>query len=124
MGLLDLARADIKSITASLTGFAESILLTNPQNNSITIQGLHSKHHLGIDTEGNRVNVKNAHVSFSESLVIDQGLSIRNIHGEVNLKNWRVAAKDSTGIVKQYSIKEWYPSETTGLIVCILEDFE
>lgn len=124
MGLLDIARADIKMITQSLSGFGEVITLTNLSSTSIIIEGLHSKHHLGVDTDGNRVNAKNAHISFSENSVIEKGLSIRNCSGEVNLKGWRVSVKDSTGIDKLYVIREWFPSETTGLIVCILEDFE
>jgi hypothetical protein len=124
MGLLDIARKDIALITSDLSGFGESVTLENPQTQEIEITGLHSKHHLGIDTDGARVNSKNAHISFSEQNVIDAGLTIRNNSGEVNLKGWKVRCKDSTGYVKLYVIREWFPSETTGLIVCILDDFE
>jgi hypothetical protein len=124
MGLLDIARKDIALITSDLSGFGESVALENPQTQEIEITGLHSKHHLGIDTDGARVNSKNAHISFSEQNVIDAGLTIRNNSGEVNLKGWKVRCKDSTGYVKLYVIREWFPSETTGLIVCILDDFE
>ncbi len=124
MGLIDQIRADIKSITSNSVDFGVPMVLTAPTLQTITINGLHSKHHLGIDSEGNRVNAKNAHVSFSEKALADLSYPVRNIHGEINLKGHKVNVADSSGVVKFYKIKEWYPSETTGLIVCILDDFE
>ena len=72
-------------------------------NENIEIQGLHTKIHLGVDTDGNMVNAKKAHISFSEDNVLALGFSIRNIKGEVDLRKWKVDVKDSTGIVKKYS---------------------
>ncbi len=124
MGLLDIARADIKAIASNLNGFGVAITITNLSSETVVITGIHSKHHLGVDTDGNKVNAKNAHISFSESQLTSLGWSIRNNTGEVYLRGYKVAVKDSTGIEKLYVIREWFPSETTGLIVCILEDFE
>jgi hypothetical protein len=123
MSLLDQARADIEQITSNADDFGVSITFLAPDNvTTITINGLHTKHHLGVDTDGNRANVKNAHISFAESLMI--GYPIRNAAGEVNLAGHKVTVKDSTGVDLQYIIREWYPDETVGLIVCILGDFE
>lgn len=123
MSLIAQAQADIKQITSNLDEFAVDIKLINTLNENIEIQGLHTKIHLGVDTDGNMVNAKKAHISFSEDNVLALGFSIRNIKGEVDLRKWKVDVKDPTGIVKKYSIQQWFPDETIGLIVCILEDY-
>lgn len=124
MGLIDQAREDIRFITTDLDGFGVTMILTAKTGEVATISGLHSKHHLGIDTEGVRVNTKNAHCSFSEKVLVDQGFPTRNERNELDLKGTKVTVKDSTGMDCLYVIRETYPSETVGLIVCILGDFE
>jgi len=124
MGILDQARIDTQRITTDLNGWAVAITFTDLEDEVVTINGLHTKHHLGIDTDGNMINSKNAHISFSELEIDANGYVIRNSNQEVSLKNKRVTVKDSTGIAKDYVIKESYPDETIGLIVCILGDFE
>jgi len=126
MGLIDVANKDIRKITADLNGWGVVIVLTALDLTSATINGLHTKHHLGIDTDGNPVNTKNAHISFSEQELIDAEPTypIRNANDEVDLRNHKVLVKDSTGVDKSYVIREWMPDETIGLIVCILGDHE
>jgi hypothetical protein len=124
MGLIDQIRADIINISTSQSDFGVPIAMTAPTLQSISLYGLHSKHHLGINGDGNRVNAKNAHISIPEKALSDANYPVRNVRGEVDLKGHKVSAPDNTGIVKLYKISEWYPSETTGLIVCILVDFE
>lgn len=127
MGLIDTINNDIKKITTDLSGFGVTMNLTTPDDvTSVDIDGLHTKHHLGIDTEGNQVNTKNAHISFSESELLekDPAYPIRNVNQEVDLKGHKVIVKDSTGVDKNYVIREWYPDETIGLIVCILGDYQ
>lgn len=123
MSLIAQAQADIKQITSNSDEFAVDIKLINTSNENIEIQGLHTKIHLGVDTDGNMVNAKKAHISFSEDNVLALGYSIRNAKGEVDLKKWKADVKDSTGVVKNYSIQQWFPDETIGLVVCILEDY-
>lgn len=137
MGLLDQAKADIEAITSNLNEWASSLTLLVPgatfdytfdntfANGQITLHGLHTKHHMAVEVEtGKQVNSKNAHCSFSEKFLTDAGYPVRDNSGEVYLKNHRVAVKDSTGVVKEYVILQWFPDETIGLIVCILGDFE
>ena len=123
MSLIAQARADIKQITSNLGEFAVDIKLINTTNQIINTKGLHTKIHLGVDTDGNMVNAKKAHISFSEDNILELGFSIRNAKGEVDLRKWKADVKDSTGVVKNYSIQQWFPDETIGLIVCILEDY-
>ena len=123
MSLIAQAQADIKQITSNLDEFAVDIKLINKANQEINTKGLHTKIHLGVDTDGNMVNAKKAHISFSEDNILELGFSIRNEKGEVDLRKWKADVKDSTGVVKNYSIQQWFPDETIGLIVCILEDY-
>jgi hypothetical protein len=127
MGLIETINKDILKITTNLNEFGVEMTLTTPDDVvSADIDGLHSKHHLAIDTDGNQVNSKSAHISFSEQELIDKEPTypIRNANGEVDLKGHKVTVKDSTGIDKNYVVREWFPDETIGLIVCILGDFE
>lgn len=123
MGLINTIQNDVLRFTTNLNEFAVDILLTAKTSEVLAIQGIHTKHHLGIDTDGNMVNSKKASIAFSESLLIAP-YPCRNISQEVDLNGHQVGVKDSTGIVKNYIVQQWFPDETIGLIVCILEDFE
>ncbi len=122
MGLIDRAKSDIKDITSNPDEFGVSITFTAPTGEIATINGLHSKHHMAIDTDGNTINSKNAHISVSEDLLIAQNYPVRK-DGEVKLNDHKVSVKDSTGISKNYVIREGFPDETIGLITCILGSF-
>lgn len=121
--LLEQARKDAMNIINS-GGFEEDITLTNPQGLSLEIKGLHSKHWLAQDTDGNLVNGKNAHITISEQVLNSNNYKTRNQTGNIDLRNHIVLVKDSTGIPKKYIINECFPSETFGLIVCILGDYK
>lgn len=127
MNLIKQARKDALAITSNLSsGFGREIAIT-PVGGGTTVNiiGLATKHHLGFDpTTGVSVNVKNAHITFHESLLTDQGYVVRNAKGEVSLYNHKVVTADSTGLDKEYVIREFFPDESLGLIVCILGDFE
>jgi hypothetical protein len=124
MSLLDQIKKDIEDITGNPNEFGREIIFVAPDESMATVTGLHTKHHLGIDTDGNPVNSKNAHISISEYYLALQDYPVRNQAGEVNLKNHKVTVKDSTGNDCTYVIREWFPNETIGLITCILGDYE
>jgi hypothetical protein len=123
--LLDAARRDIAKIVQG-GGFEEQIVISDSSTGAfIEVNGLHSKHWISYSTDGAIYNSKNAHVSILESVLNEKGFVTRNEKtGNVDLKNYRISAKDSTGIVNHYVINECFPSETTGLIVCILGDLK
>jgi len=138
MSLLEIARDDIKRITTDLSEWAVLMTFKTPTagpfdytfdftfNNSqmFTLQGLHTKHHIGINGEtGQRVNTKQASVTVNESFFNDVGYLVR-VNGEVSLRDHQVAVKDSTGNVCTYVVREWFPDESLGVIVCILGDLE
>jgi hypothetical protein len=123
MGLLEQARQDIKQVTTDKdSGFAVDITLTAPDNTTVTVQGLHTKHHMALDEQGQRVNSKNASISIAEDLLADY--PVRGGDGEVYMQGHLAAVKDSTGTICHYMVRQWFPDETLGLLVLILSDYE
>ena len=120
MGIMDLARRDMKHFSSDAdTGFATPITFTAPDSSTATINGLATRHSLGIDTSGNTVISKTVHCSFAESVLTAAGYTVR-VSGEISLKRHLVAWTDATGVSKTYMIEDWMPDDTLGLIVCRL----
>lgn len=125
MSLIAQAKKDIELINSDLSGFGVEQIWKHPVGSVVrTIVGRHVKHHLNYDEFGKLINTKKASASFSEKAMIDAGYSIRNAIGEVSLKNHLVDIKDSTGTLYKYKVNEWFPDETIGMIVAILESYE
>lgn len=124
MSLLDRAKADIKTITTNKNDFAVDMTFQAPNGGPTkTIQGLHTKHHLGIDQEGNQVNSKTAQLSFCEKVLTDLGYPVRNSENEVDLNKHLISVKDSTDTLVTYVVQAWFPDETLGLIRVTLSDY-
>lgn len=123
MGLVQQAIIDAKRITSDVNAFGIQIILTAPTSETVTIIGRHVKHHLGFDTDGNMVNSKTASVTFSESVLAGLIYPLRNANGDVNLKGHKVQVKDSTGTLCDYKCRQWFPDETIGIIVVILDSY-
>ena len=124
MGLIQQATDDWLRFSSDEDLFGTSIDFEAPTSEIATVVGIASKHNIGIDTDGNLINTKNAHISVSEKLLTDKGYPVRNPAGEVDIRGHRVDYVDSTGLSKKYKIQQSFPDETIGMIVCILEDFE
>ncbi len=120
MGLIDQAKADIQRITSNSDEFGVELTFTSPGSDVAVVNGLHTKHHLDVNMEGNIISGRNVHISVSEQLLTDESYPVR-INGEVNLNGHIVSVKDSTEVAKTYRVKYWIPDETIGLILCILE---
>ena len=122
--LLNRIRLDSKKYIKQ-GGFEEDIIMTNVNGDaSVETTGFVSKHWNNFDSDGLPINSKNAHICIDEDDLVSKSYPVRNQKNEVHLKNHRVSVKDSSGILKRYLIKEWYPDETLGLIVCILSDYD
>lgn len=124
MGLIEQARKDIAQITQNGGDFAIDMVFTSPDGDVANVKGLHTRHHLGINDQGLPINSRNVHVSISETALTDAEYPYRNDDNEVYLKNHRVDAADSSGVVRAYKVEQWHQDETVGLIVCILGDYE
>jgi hypothetical protein len=121
--ILQAARKDAKKYVNG-GGFESSITITNPSSSiSIEITGWASKHHISFDTDGAPINAKNAHICIDEEVLNAAGYPVR-VNEEVQLLNHKIEVKDSSGVIKKYIIKENFPDETLGLIVCVLGDLD
>lgn len=117
--MLERARKDMVNIINN-SGFGIDCEIIPPIGDSISINALFTSHNNSVSTDGISVNAKNIHISIAESDLIANGYTVRNINGEVDLRNHRISCKDSTGDIKNFIITETMPDETLGLIVCIL----
>ena len=125
MSLVDRAREDAKRIITNSNEWGVEIILTTPDNStSLTLNGLHTKHSISFDTDGNEVKGRNSHVNLVESVLIDNSYPYKNNDDEVMLRNHKVRVADSKGLEIEYIIREFLPDEFLGVIVCILGDFE
>lgn len=126
MSLTELAKADIEQITSNSDewGIALSFQAPAPGSETAEVKGLATKHRINIDSEGLPTNSKNASCTVSEKFLTDAGYPVRNSKNEVALQDHRVRWTDSSGLLCEYIISQWFPDEKLGLIVCILEDYE
>lgn len=122
--LLQQARKDALKINKAI-GWEEDIKLSTPDHTfTIDLKGIHTKHHISFDDAGQRINAKNAHILIDEKDLIENDYTYRNNTGNVALIGHFVDVADSNGDIKKFKINETYPSETFGLIVCILGDID
>jgi hypothetical protein len=75
MSLRDRAKSDIEFITSNENDFGIEMTFTAPTSETAIVAGLHTKHWLNIDTDGNTVSSKKAHVSVSEKFLTGSKLS-------------------------------------------------
>jgi hypothetical protein len=119
---LERAITDWKRFTLN-GGFEVDITLTPPVGDPVSVKGLGTKHHNSVGTDGLPINSKNVHISLIESDLTEKGITVRDVNGEVNLRNYLANFIDSSGVLKNYIIKETFPDETVGVITCILGDY-
>lgn len=123
MNLLAKAKSDLAAI--SQKDFAIDLTFDDTAGKIETIKGWGIKHHISIDEDtGLAVNSKNAHCSFSESVLAATGYPIRDGNDEVKMKFHKVTFKNSNDVSKIYMINQTFPDESLGIITCILGDFE
>jgi len=121
MNLYDKAISDAKVFMNA--EFSVPLTFVAPTNETASIRGYTTKHHIGFDTEGNMVNSKSVKVTFSEQDLTILSYPVRNANSEVDMKNHLVSVKDSTGNTTQFKVSQYYPDERLGLINLILVDF-
>lgn len=90
-----------------------------------SIKGIGTAHSVSIGTDGVPFNAPNVHVSFHESLLRDANPDYKIRVGEdVNLDGHLVSFNDSNGTLQTYSVKETFPDNTVGMIVCMCSLYE
>lgn len=125
MSILAKARADWRKLSQS--AFDLELTFNNNQGQTAVIKGIGTRHSLSMDTDGMAVNQPNNHVSFCEALIQETNpLYVIRQPGseEVQMTGHRVSFEDSTGTVHEHIIKQAWPDQTVGVVVCILENEE
>ncbi len=122
--VLDMAREDLIEITSD-GGFQTDVtVITQDQVTTVEVPAIAMKHHMAFDSEGQKMNSKQPHVSISESTLIDAGYPVRDGNNDVSMIGHVVKYVDSSGVEGLYTVNENYPDETLGLIVLILSRYE
>lgn len=125
MSLLDKARQDAIWITTNdVTGFAQDVEFIYPGGvPTVTIKARHTSHHNAVDTDGVQVDAKIASVAVAEKVLNDAGYITRNAEGVVTFEGHKINAKDSTGVVRNYIVRQKFPDSSIGIIVILLTDY-
>ncbi len=121
--LFDIVKRDAKQFVNS-GGYEVDLQIITPDNNlTINITGWAVKHSGSFDSDGNQINTKNVRATVDESVLIANGITVRNYKNEVTLKGYQVNFKDSSGDLKCYKVRENFPDENLGLIQLSLGDY-
>lgn len=119
--LMKMVRKDAKLINKNI-GWEEDISISTPDGSVVlATKAIHTEHHLSFDTEGQKVNSKNAHILVCEDDLKDANYPYRNSTTNVHLLGHKITVNSDMGI-KHFVVSENYPSETFGMIVLILQD--
>ena len=124
MSLTEQAIQDNKKITGNSKHWGVKINLTAPNGKVVDVIGLHTKHHLGFDSDGVRLSTKTSSVAISEDFLTDLAYPVRNLTKEVFMIDHLVKVNDSTRQLNDYIVLESYPDEKLGMIILILGDYE
>ena len=124
VSLFDIVKRDAKAFL-NRGGYQLEIQMITPDNlTTINIVGWAVKVYQSFDSDGNQVNTKNVHVTIDEDVLVNLGYTPRNAKGEISLVAHKVSFKDSSGIVRNYIVRENFPDENLGLIILILGDYK
>lgn len=124
MSLLDLARRDYNNHITNLSGAGVNLTFTTPDKSvSVVVRGVAMSRSLSFDTDGQEVNSKKVHITFTESDLEDAGYTVRGVDNRVSLYKHLVSYVDSTGSEKTFVIVQDFPDETLDLITCILGEY-
>lgn len=127
MGLQEFMKRDAHHIINNTADFSEllGVIFIAPDTTQVTIQALHTKHHLGFDLQtAQEINTLKAHVCVSEQDLIALSYPVRNAAGQVALAGHRIKAYDDRGVLCDYVAEQWYPNEKLGTISIILGAWE
>ena len=103
------ARAAVKQTQLSFTA---------PTGETASVMGSASLRHLS-DFEGISASTQEAHCSFAEKDLQEEGYPVRS-GGEPNLHKHSVEFVDAQGTTRIFTIIDVHPDDTLGIIRCIL----
>lgn len=126
--LIDQIRNDIQNILTDKNGSPAVVPITfttvgiDPTVTRIC-NGTAIKHNTGLNEFGMKISAATARVTVSESALIATGYPTRNSGNKLNIQNHLLSFIDSTGQLYNAVIRTTQSDETTGMIVCILGDY-
>jgi hypothetical protein len=126
MSLFDIIKRDAKFIVNSGGYQIPITFTTKDKSKTVTINGWAVKVVNFFDTDGNQVNTKKVQCTIDELALINKGYPVRsNKKGieEVDLIDHYVDFADSTGVIKNYKVRENLPDENLGLITLWCGDY-
>lgn len=125
--LFDIIKRDAKFMINKGGYQVEIEMITKDASQTINITGWAVKVSGSFDSDGNQVNTKNVHITIDESVLTSLGYPVRtNKKGipEVDLIGHKVNYVDSSGLLKNYIVRENFPDENLGLINVGLGDYK
>lgn len=126
LSLFDIIKRDAKFIVNSGGYQVDIKMTTKDDSKTVDITGWAVKVSGSFDSDGNQVNTKNVHITIDENALISKGYPVRTLKKkveEVDLIHHKVSFKDSTGVLKNYVVRENVPDENLGLITLWLGDY-
>lgn len=126
--LFDIIKRDAKFIVNN-GGYQLDIVMTNKDGDiTVNVVGWAVKVSGSFDSDGNQVNTKNVHITIDEDVLTSKGFPVRTEKKagitEVDLIGAKASFKDSSGIMKNYIVRENVPDENLGLITLWLSDYK
>jgi hypothetical protein len=103
------------------------ITLTSPgATETATFKGIGTNNAITFESDGQDVIGHIVHIGFHEEALLDinPAYPIRNADGKVQMDKHRVSFIDHRGVLRNYIVKNWYPDETVGMIMCDCNEYE
>lgn len=122
MSLIEQAQKDVQLILSDSNEFGVDIKLTDPNDTILNLVGYHTKHNTGFDLDGVAVQSKTAYIAVSILDLVAGAYPFRDADDEITLLGHKAEAKDVSGVVRKYVVRENYPDETSGIVNLILTD--
>lgn len=121
MSILELIQRDAHAIVTNAEEFAGPVTFIHSSGLEVTIDAIHTFHHLGYDIEtAQEVNTLKAHICVSEQALADKLYFVRNTDGKVTFEKHKVRATEANGREWLYAVNEWFPNGRTGTVSLIL----
>mgnify|MGYP003649336692 CR=1 FL=1 len=125
--LFDIIKRDAKFIVNS-GGYQVDISMTTKDDSfTVDFTGWAVKVSGSFDSDGNQVNTKNVHCTIDEDVLKSLNYPVRTFKKkieEVDLIGHKVSFKDSSGVLRNYIVRENVPDENLGLITLWLGDYK
>ncbi len=97
-----------------------------PTGEIAQVKGIGTNNAITFETDGQEAIGKSMHIGFSEEALLASNSTypLRNDDDEIDIDAHRVSFLDARGVERFYAVRNHYPDETVGMIMCDLERFK